>query len=201
MKKFISFSLVLFLAAIANAQFSYGPRIGLNIATQKWSGSGSEFYDLSSMLGLNIGVFGNYSFSERLSGQAELFYSAEGTKEAESPGDESGRLVFNYVRLPLLAQYHAGEAFDIETGPSVGFVVSAKEVWEGETDKITDGYKSTDFGWTFGLGYNLAAVAEGLRLGVRYYTGLTNITTRQNSGGADFKNRNFSIVLHYNLKK
>ncbi|MBN8865764.1 MAG: outer membrane beta-barrel protein [Sphingobacteriales bacterium] len=66
------FALLLFTASAANAQLSYGPRAGVNVAKIKFS---NDQFETKSLIGFSIGAFANYRLSAPFAIQAELFYS------------------------------------------------------------------------------------------------------------------------------
>lgn len=100
-------------------------------------------------------------------------------------------------------KYYATEALYIEAGPQVGFLMSAKEDWSasatfgGETlsesgeDDVKDAFKSIDFGFNLGAGYN---ITENLSLGLRYNLGLSNIA---DSDDVKIKNGVFQFAVAY----
>lgn len=126
----------------------------------------------------------------------------------------------------MLAKYTITDGFSVVLGPQVGFLASSKakapiiEIREEAklTKKIArvseanleDQFKSTDFGFNFGAGYQLK---NGVGIHARYYLGLANIfeystppipgdknpNTKALAEGDDFKlkNRVFSITISY----
>ncbi len=201
MKKLLSSALFSLLFIGAQAQISYGPKLAINLATQSWKGEGSSDYTRGFIFGLQMGGFANYEINEKLSGQAELIYSMEGTSQKSKEGSSSGNLRGNYLRIPVLGQYKLSDDFFLQTGPSLGFLLSASQKWNGETYKSTAGTNNMDFGWNFGGGYNLSSVVEGLTADVRFYLGLTNTTTAARNGGSDFKNRSIALGIQYAIPK
>lgn len=183
----------------AQAQFSFGPSASLNIATQHWKGNNADNYKLSPYIGFQAGVFGNYKVNEKFAAHAELIYSAEGTREKNAAFGGSGYINFNFVRLPLLAQYTVLENLHVEAGPNIGLLLSGKEKWNGHSEKIDEGYKSIDAGLCIGAGYDLSQFAKGVTAGVRFYYGLTNMVTADNLNGGGFKNRVVSVNVRYAL--
>ncbi len=201
MKKLFCILFFSILIVYAQAQLSYGPKLALNLPTQSWSGPGSEKYTTGFIGGVQIGGFAQYRINEKFSGQAEFIYSMDGTRQTNNVVSKKGNLRGNYIRIPVLGQYHIGEHIHIQTGPSLGFLLSASQKWEGETYKSKIGSAKTDFGWNFGGGYNLSTILEGLSTDIRFYLGFTNTTTVGRNGGNNFKNRSIALGFQYAIPK
>lgn len=198
MKRLLSIAVIL-LSFKTQAQISFGPSVSLNIATQQWKGNNAENYKLSPFIGFQAGVFGNYRLNEKLATHAELLYSVEGTREKNTAFSGSGYIKFNYVRIPLLLQYNLIENLHVEGGANIGFFLTGEEKWNGDTQKIKEGYKTTDIGLSVGAGYDLSRFAKGVTAGVRFYYGLTNMVIAENLNGGKFKNRSISVNVRYAL--
>lgn len=199
MKKFIGLLACIAFLQNTNAQLTYGAKLGFNLSTQKWGGSGSDDYSTGLLLGLQLGAFGNYRIQEKFAVQAELLYSGEGTTEKSKEFDRKGHIRLNYLRVPVLGQYLVNENLAIETGPSFGIKLSGKEVWEDDQHDM-DHVKSFDAGWAIGANYQLSGALPGLSAGARFYLGLTNLISDVSVyGGSSFKNRSFSISFQYAL--
>ncbi|MCD4696577.1 MAG: PorT family protein [Bacteroidales bacterium] len=195
MKKF---TIILMLAAMtlsfsAMAQFTFGPRLGLNLANQ----SGDDVEDNSMLIGFNIGAMGNMAFNDMLSFQAEVLYDAKGAKYesvSETGAKTDVNANFNYLNIPLMAKATFGDdiKFFGELGPSIGLLMSAK--WDGESEfttleqdpnnpfeviekkiEVKDFYKSTDFGLVIGGGVVLPVGDMKLMVDVRYNMSLGSI--------------------------
>jgi len=187
-----------FVAAKAQSSgTSFGLKAGLNLANVK-SKFGDETETGDSKPGFHVGAYANIPFSENLSFNPELLYSAEGSKDEES--GEKTTMKLNYLQLPLLVQYNAS-GFFAETGPQVGLLLGAKNKWEyededGEED-IKDELNSTSFSWAVGAGFR---TTSGLGIGARYNLGLSNLVK---DGDDDFKVKSnvIQISLSYTLGK
>ena len=68
----------------------------------------------------------------------------------------------NYLLASVMAKYTFSSGLSLETGPQLGFLLSAKEKYDGDTDNIKDAFKGTSFFWNFGLGYQLPAKNWGV---------------------------------------
>lgn len=191
MKKLFLIIAVIFLCSNVTAQESntsddgikFGVKAGVNFATLTGDTEG-----IKSRTSFHVGALVEIPISEKFSVQPELMYSGQGAKD-ESSDDE---IKLDYLNIPIMAKLYVAEGFSIEVGPQVGFLLSAKEEFDGQSDDIKDFVKGTDFGVNFGLGYKMET---GLNFGARYNLGLSNIN---DFGGDDsVKNGVFQISIGY----
>lgn len=164
MKKIILSAIAIMAFAFSNAQETrFGVKGGLNLTTF----AGGNYYDAKSLVGFQVGGFAEIKIIERLSIQPEVLFSTQGAKfDGGIDGDFDSKL--NYINVPVLAKFYITKQFTVEGGPQIGFLVSAKE----EGDDVKDFYKSTDFGFNFGVGYNFT---DNLGVNLRYTVGLSNV--------------------------
>lgn len=109
--------------------------------------------------GFYAGVFANIGLSKLLAFQPELLYSQKGAKA--NAVDINYRL--HYIDAPLVLHLNT-DGFFLELGPQVGFLASAK-LESGNASVDINNYKSVDFGYLAGLGYQLK---HGLGAGLCY---------------------------------
>jgi Outer membrane protein beta-barrel domain len=186
---------VLIVSCVMAQNFSGGIKVGLNLADQKISGSGIAL-DTKTMPAFHGGVFVTYMFAEKTGVQPELLYSMQGSKI-----DIDGFKIdskFDYLNIPVLFRYNITQIINVNAGPQVGFLMSAKQKSDGTTEDVKSSFKSTDFSLAFGAGIDLPV---GLIGGVRYSLGLAKIqdTNDPDFGSTDFKNNNLQIYLGYKL--
>src|SRR5688500_11284231 len=135
-KVFLSFVLAAsFLGASAQVQF--GVKAGANIANL----TGDDAEGSKSKFGLNAGAFVEIPVADKFSVKPELVYSLQGAK-GEDDSDE--KLNLSYINIPVLAKYNIAEGFFAETGPQIGFLVSAKAKDGDDDTDVKDAFKSTD---------------------------------------------------------
>ncbi|MBE8728012.1 porin family protein [Flavobacterium hungaricum] len=191
MKKIILTAIAVMAFAFTNAQQTrFGVKGGLNVSTL----TGEYEDDTKSLIGFHVGGFAEIKVIERLAIQPEVLYSAQGARFEDVLGKYDAKL--NYLNIPVLAKFYITKQFTVEAGPQIGFLLSAKI--DGEDAK--DFYKSTDFGFNFGAGYNFT---DNFSAGVRYTVGLTGIYDNNNDD-EDFedyidssKNGNLAIFVAY----
>ena len=171
---------VLFVGA---QQTHFGLKAGVNIASVAIDGGD----DYDSKAGLHIGGLAHIHITNHFALQPELVYSMQGGKDE----DPDVKLKLNYINVPLLAQYMTNDGFRLQTGPQLGFLVTAKsKVGDVEVDRDDD-LSSLDFSWAFGVGY---LFPSGFGLDARYNLGISNISDDESF---EAKNRVFQFGVFY----
>ena len=184
MKKIFLLAMVLALFATGSllAQVSGGVKAGLNLADLT-----GDVSDVKMKVGYHFGGFINLDLTEQLSLQPELLFNAVGA--SEDGGD--GKININYISVPVMVLYSFGNV-NIQAGPQIGFLLSAKRKDNGEDEDIKDLFKSTDFGFNLGLGADFGK----LNASARYCIGLSNIGDDED---VEIKNGVFQIALGLKL--
>jgi hypothetical protein len=183
MKKIILTAAAVFAISFANAQDTkYGVKGGLSM-------SSNTLGEHTSLLAFHLGGFAEFKISDKFAVQPELLYSAQGGKV--SAGGFSYTTNLNYINIPVMAKYYVADAFSIEAGPQIGFLMSAKS----DGTDIKEACNSTDFGLNLGAGYNLN---ETMSLGLRYNMGLSNVV--KDVAGVSTDSKNSSIQLSFGYK-
>ena len=173
---------------VAKAQVSYGVKGGLNLANIV----GDDAEGAKAKVGYHAGLFAGIPVADKFSIQPELVYSAQGAKYEEA-GEDDINFNSNYLNIPVLAKYTTASGFYGETGPQLGFLLSAKAKQNDEKVDVKEFYKSTDFSWAFGIGYK---TSSNLGIDLRYNLGLSSI---DEEGDAKAKNGVFQLGLFYVL--
>lgn len=170
----------------ANAQdVKFGAKAGLNYST--FTG---DVEDVDAKVGFQVGGFVEIKVSDKFSVRPELLYSTLGAKT-----DVLGTTVTStadYLIVPVMAKFYVTEKFNLEAGPQVGFLMSAKLKADGDSVDVKDSFESTDFGFNLGAGFDLT---ENLGLGLRYSLGLANIA--KDNGDEKVNNSNIALALSY----
>jgi hypothetical protein len=188
MKKLLFFTaIVLFGFTYVSAQdINFGAKAGVNFATI----TGDDLDSFSSRTAFHLGFVAEIGITETFSFQPELLYSAQGSDYSEDSFE--GSLKVDYLNLPLMAKFYVAEGFSLEAGPQVGFLLSAKDVYDDGEDDWKDITKGIDFGLNFGVGYKLE---NGLNFGARYNLGLSDLNDDPDSqADSAFKN---SVIQAY----
>lgn len=204
MKKvfFVTFMLLMIFPQMY-AQFTIGPKAGLNISkVYAESFGGGDFSDYKT--GFNAGVFGKYALSNSFDIKAELLYSQQGYKSDYILMDYGGNTVYSvntrkdYLNIPLLLKYNLlGRPWIFfEAGPQIGFCLGQhysnndKDIEDAMNEFST--YKTVDFSLSGGIGFYLGS---GITINARYNHGLTD----SEKYDAGIKNRVFQFSLAYDL--
>jgi hypothetical protein len=205
MKKIILTVLVIFAFGFANAQKAqFGIKGGLNISN--FSGD-TQGVDFKSRVGFNAGVFAAIKLAEKITLQPEILFSTQGA-EAENVEvfvDDmlfTGDIKFNlsYINVPVMLKYYAADKFNLEAGPQIGFLTSAKTSTKMDgysqtfDDDAKDYFESVDFGLNFGAGYDFT---KNISAGIRYNLGLSNILKTEPGDNSKSENSVFSLSVGY----
>jgi hypothetical protein len=188
MKKLLFFTaIILFGFTYVSAQdVDFGAKAGVNFATI----TGDDVDSFSSRTAFHLGFVAEIGITEKFSFQPELLYSAQGSDYSDDFFE--GTVKVDYLNLPLMAKFYVAEGFSLEAGPQVGFLLSAKDVYEGGEDDWSDITKGIDFGLNLGVGYKLES---GLNFGARYNIGLSDVNDDPDSlGDSAYKN---SVIQAY----
>ena len=157
----------------------FGVKAGVNVATLT-----GDVDDLTTRFSLHIGGVAEIPITDKLSFQPELLYSSQGAEVDEGLGfggvSFNTKIKLDYINVPLMAKYYVIDNLGVEFGPLVGFLVSAKVDYDGDSgfddesdsEDVKDNYKSIDFGLAAGASYKLDF---GLNFGIRYNLGLADI--------------------------
>ena len=172
-------------AKTQTAHTQFGIKAGVNIANIHVEGENdNDEYD--SRTGFHIGGLAHIHLSDHFAVQPEIVYSTEG---AEATGVKLKR---DYINVPVLVQYMINDGFRLQTGPQVGFLVSAKnEIGDTEVD-VKDNVNTVGFAWLFGASY---LTKIGVGFDARYNLGITNIN--ENNSIPESRNRVWQIGAFY----
>jgi len=177
------------LFVAANAQVSFGPKVGLNVSMATTNAANVVINPITPFF--NAGAFFNYKFANQFAGQIELFYSGEGTKFKNKGNPTVYTDNISYLNIPLLFQLVTAGGFYVQTGPQMGFLLSATSSTNGISTDIKSSLNSTKFSWDIGIG---TEISHKLGIDLRYAAGLSNI----NNGSTNtFKDNVLSIGLFY----
>jgi hypothetical protein len=186
MKKLCVAGLALFLFISVHGQnTSFGIKAGYNSSNLEVNNS--DQWDAKS--GIHFGALAHIHITSHFAVQPELVYSCQG---GETP---ASKFKYGYLNVPVLLQYMINDGFRLQTGPQIGFLVSAKqETGDVEVD-VNDQLNAIDISWSFGGGY---LFSSGLGIDLRYNIGLNNISDVTN---VTAKNRVFQAGLFYQFNK
>jgi hypothetical protein len=193
MKRMILVLIAAGSAMFASAQIQFGVKAAYNLSNLTFSPSQPGVSSKSDFSG---GVLASIPLLSGCSLQPEIMYSGQGTNFSDSFA--TGKLNYGYLNVPVLFKFQHSSGLFAETGPQVGFILSAKETAEGQTADIKSSTQSTDFSWVFGIGYKLPL---GLGIDARYNLGLTNLDKGIESSVGTVKNSVFQFGLYFMFPK
>ena len=122
-----------------------------------------------------MGAVAEFKLSETISVQPEVLYSTQGVKSKELGFDADIKL--DYITVPFMLKFYLVNGFNLEIGPQLGFLTSAKvELEESVEFDVKDSLKNVDVGANLGLGYKFS---NGFIVGARYSLGLININDEE----------------------
>lgn len=161
-------------ALFVHAQSAVGLKGGLNL---------SSTTNQDMKLGYHVGILAHLHMGPKWALQPEVVYSNQGADYGEINGRDY-KVNLNYINVPFLFQYMAGNGLRLQTGPQVGFLTSVSDKLEGNALNAVDknDFKETDFSWSFGVSY---LGRSNVGIDARYNLGLTDINV---TGPAKIKN-------------
>ena len=168
----------------------FGIKAGLNFANISTSGDVTD-YDIRTSF--NAGVFAHIHFAAHWAVQPELYYSGQGGKY-DNGATNKGSTELNYLNVPIILQYMFGNGFRLETGPQLGFLVSAEHEVNGQETDISHNIKDLDFSWAIGASYLFPN--SGFGINVRYNIGLSNVNEIE---GYTFTNSVAQVGVFYHF--
>ena len=191
------------VAAIsANAQNEVGqltlmPKAGINISTITGDIDGKK-----SKVGLVAGIEAEYGITEKFGLQFGLLYSMEGYKgkgiAVTGQGEQIGAYLtdakynFDYLNIPILAQYYVVKGLAVKAGIQPAFNVRGKWSVDGNSGKMKDvGYEPKAFNFSIPVG--LSYEYQNFVLDARYNIGVTKLVKDADQG----RNSTFAITLGY----
>lgn len=205
MKKIILTMLLVMAFGFTNAQKAqFGIKAGLN--SSNFSGD-TEGADFKSRIGFNIGAFVAIKLSEKITLQPEVLYSTQGAKVENVSAMYNGvnytgdvKFNFSYINVPIMLKYYVADKFNLEVGPQIGFLASAKtstkiDGFSQKTDQdVKDFFETVDVALNFGAGYDFT---EKFFAGIRYNLGVSNIFNSESGGDSKSQNSVFSLSVGY----
>ncbi|RKE94729.1 porin family protein [Ichthyenterobacterium magnum] len=125
-----------------------------------------------SKIGFNLSGSGEYYFSDRWGIKAKLIYDQKGWADGfiynvDTDVNVITDFKLNYLSVPVMANWHFGSNRNwyLNFGPYIGFVINAEDSELGLD--VKEGFKSTDFGLAFGIGYKFE-INDNIKLFVEY---------------------------------
>lgn len=196
MKKFILMAAaVLMTATAASAQLRMGVKAGVNVANMSNTKIGTA--TTKSRVGFTAGVFGEYALCDRFALSADVLYSPQGFIHKLKEGKGKSVNKYDYLNVPILANYYIVDGLAVKAGLQPGILLSAKTKISGrDTGNGTFDIKETaekfDLSLPVGVSYELPV---GVQLDLRYAIGMTSVNKIKLNKNQ--KNGVFSLTAGY----
>lgn len=156
--------------SFAQGEVRFGFKAGLNLASIGGDAYYAGFGGFDSRTSFHIGALVEIPFTDKISLQPEVLYSAQGSKYNFGFGGTD--VMLDYINVPIMGKYHIIAGLSGELGPVIGVLVKAQAKDAGETEDIKEFYKKADIGVGIGASYRLPM---GLFGSLRYNKGVSNI--------------------------
>ena len=196
----------------------FGAKVGFNIA--KLTGDFPAGTSSEVLTGLHIGVLAEIGINQKFAFQPELLLSTQGGEIITTEFYEGGNRErfsqtpkLTYLNLPLMFKYEVVKKLNVEVGPQIGYLLSAKSDLEYsdtgnpqnnssvEVDLIKDGVylfggdyiqvdanaNRVDFGLNVGASYDFTS---RFFVQARYTIGLSNIDKDAKNNAEIMKTKN-----------
>lgn len=188
MKKFFAVAAAMLLSVASFAQTEAGkffvmPKVGVNMATV------TKTTDSKMRVGIAAGLGAGYQLSDKSAITADFLYSQQGVKANE--GD--GTCKFDYINIPILANYYVAPGLAIKAGVQPAFVVSSKADVGGVEFDWKDNMSSFELSIPVGISYEFSNIV----LDARYNVGVTKVF--KSSTNREGNNNVIQITLGYKL--
>ncbi|MFW5761934.1 MAG: porin family protein [Cyclobacteriaceae bacterium] len=165
---------VLLVAAPAKAQTDE-PGIGIKGGLNLTNLYIDDVDDENLGVGVQVGIVGRLPFTSVLSLQPELLYTQKGATAVSDALDQEVAFNLNYLQLPLLFAFNAGDVFNLHLGPYAAYLLNANVKYDGTVDAVTelnaDNFNRFDAGLS--LGFEIGV--RNLSVGARYDYGLIGV--------------------------
>lgn len=200
MKKYILLFVfaIVSVASHAQVQVALGLKAGPNFASIDTKASAGQNY--KSRTGFHAGAFALFKIT-KFAIQPEILFSQQGSKITFQGQDLEQN--YSYINIPIMLKLYLIGGLNLQAGPQIGFVSSAKEdrfnEISGQIEKDVDVkglIKGNDFSLGLGAGWDLPF---GLTVDARYNLGLSKINDTPQSTEA--KNQVFQVSLGYKFIK
>lgn len=217
MKKITLLAIAALAFSFTNAQtVKFGVKAGLNVSNLTYSNDYVGIANTpttSAKIGFHVGGLVELKLTDKFAIQPELLFSMQGATTKLNENDSQGfsstsedKINLSYLNVPVMFKYYIVKGFNVEAGPQVGFLVSAKDkltynendngtVFNSSTSvDVKSLYKSIDFGFNLGAGYDFT---ENFFAGIRYNIGLSDVAQ---AGTVKYQGQDIPTLKYYKEK-
>jgi len=125
--------------------------------------------------GFQVGIVGKLPLTEVFAIQPELLYTQKGATAVFDAVDQEVAFNLNYLQLPILLNFNAGDVFNIHVGPYAAYLLNANVDFDGPVDSFTDLDKDNFNTFDAGISLGLEVGVSNLSIGARYDYGLIGV--------------------------
>lgn len=220
MKKSVGIAVVIVIAStlFVNAQErNFGVLGGLNYANIR--GDRAESINNSWRLAYHLGVFSNFSLSDKIALEPRLLFSSKGYDneidfdqfnfaQSDGPTIPQDRVNYtsrnNYLSVPVLLKYKLVNNLSLDLGPEIAFLLYSKDVItkvdregfyaKGDVPYEGSGDFFLDYGAMAGVTFYFTTNAS---IQLNYFHGLSNLHRKAPIGDSTENNSVFQLSLSY----
>jgi hypothetical protein len=200
---------IFFFAVSINSQTitNYGLKLGAVESNPIWKFGTQSFNNVETRLGMDVGIFIDFSLTSKVSLLTEFhymqkgsrFYLAEPNPDNPLPGNGYDALLYemnlntNYLSIPILIKYNLlnSEAVPYLLGGfRIDFLVSKNKDFESYFTRVN--LNNVDFGGTIGIGFQTKSIIGiGTGIEIKYSPNFTKVVS--SDYWANVTNRSFEI--------
>ncbi len=152
-------------ASFAQADFSIGPKVGMNYSSLNFKSNTSPYQSGSNQIGYHAGLFARIDLPV-IFFQPEVIFSSTGGQLEPNGSDPSltRAIDYNYNRLdvPLILGINLG-GLRVQAGP-VGTLMLSEDVRQSGTGtEVRQNYRSASFGYQAGIGVDIGNLILDLK--------------------------------------
>jgi hypothetical protein len=198
----LAIAAIILMATPSIAQINFGLRNG--IAASTFSDKGNLYEDNHVTLSYTGGIFATIPVIKSFAIQPELNYVRKGRSNETSELNTTMETDFmiHYLEVPVLFQYRndqlfnkSGSAFYLNAGPYAAFPLSTQtrisDNNEGGQETQINDSKNTDWGATFGFGFQTPILKKDICFDLRYDMGCTEIEQQP----TDYRTKALSLTV------
>jgi len=181
----LAIALLMLISTSASAQINFGLRSG--VAASTFSDKGNLYQDNKVTFSYTGGAFATIPVYKSFAIQPELNYVRKGRSNETTELGTSVKTDFmiHYLEVPVLFQYRndqmlnkSGSVFYLNAGPYAAFALNTQtrvsDDNEGTLVPVSDS-NNTDWGTTFGIGFQTPIFKKDICFDLRYDMGLSEI--------------------------
>lgn len=186
MKKIMMIAAMMVATLTASAQQATGswsitPKAGINLSNLAGDISGN-----SIRIGLAAGAEAMYQINPLIGLSAGLLYSMQGCE-----GNNNVTLKYDFLNIPVLANFYVAPKFALKIGLQPAFCVSAKYKADKNEADVKDAMQSITFDVPIGASYEISDFV----IDARYNLGLAKV----NKGDGSIRNSVIQLTVGYKI--